>query len=444
MTAQKTILFCMGANHNSATIDFREQLYFNPTHLQVAMKKVQDEFGLLEIMGLSTCNRLEIYGVAKKGADNLSEIFVALQRNNPAYDESKKEHILASLYTYTEDQAAQHAFQVAAGLDSLVLGETQITGQFKEAMQAAKNNGTVGPILARLTQSALSEAKKVRTYTDIGKKPISISHAAIHLAKKVLGDVTGHKFMIIGAGDMAAVAAKYAVKYAPGELYVVNRTLSRAQTLVDEIKFGKALPLADLFEALPLVDIVISSTSAGHVILERDKVNKALTARANRPLFLVDIALPRDIDPRCGDLDDTYLFDIDDLKQIVGEHREARQAAAIKAGGMILEGVLNFMKWYEAINLKPALSGFKEYLDDLFDREVNRTLNKEMFKQLNDSQVDAIKKLLTSIAGKISSDASSRVRTPPDGFFQDQLATALGVLFPSPRKAHAGHEDSND
>jgi glutamyl-tRNA reductase len=425
-------IFCVGANHDSAAIDFREKLFLTPEQLTVALPVLKDKLGLTEIMAISTCNRLELYGAADSPV-NAEEVFFTLQRQKPEFDERLKAQIHASLYIHEHREAAEHAFQVAAGLDSLVLGETQITGQFKEAMQHAQTIGTMGPILSRMCQAALSESKKVRTFTEIGKKPVSISHAAIQLAMKVSGDIKHHKMMIIGAGDMASVAARYAVKYDLDSLFILNRTLAKAQGLIEELKFGKALPLDDLAEALPACDIVISSTSSSEFIINADKVKRALRGRSNRPLYLIDIALPRNVDPKCSELDGVYLFDIDDLKQIVGEHKEARRLASMKARGMIVESADNFITWLETLSLKPALSGFRAYLDDLIARETHKTLNKEIFRNMSDPQLEAINTLVQSIAGKISSDASSRVKTPPEGFFGEQLATALKVLFPAPK-----------
>ncbi|MGE0173051.1 MAG: glutamyl-tRNA reductase [Oligoflexales bacterium] len=425
-------LFCVGANHNSAAIDFREKLFLSVEQLTTSLPQIRDELNLTEIMALSTCNRLELYGVSDQPV-NGEAVFLALQKQKADFDDRLKPQVHASLYIHHHREAAEHAFQVASGLDSLVLGETQITGQFKESMQHAKTVGTIGPILSRMCQAALSESKKVRTFTEIGRKPISISHAAIQLAMKVAGDIKNHKMMIIGAGDMASVAARYAVKCDLESLSIVNRTVSKAQTLVEELKFGKALSLDDLAESLPVCDIVLSSTSSSEFILNVENIKRALRGRSNRPLYLIDIALPRNIDPKCAELDGVYLFDIDDLKQIVGEHKEARRLAALKARGMIVESAHNFIVWLETLSLKPALSGFRAYLDDLVAREADRTLNKEIFRNLDQGQLEAINALVQSIAGKISSDASSRVKTPPEGFFGEQLATALKVLFPAPK-----------
>ncbi len=436
MMEKRPLIFCVGANHNSARLDLREALFIKPEELAVMLPSLKNQWEMNELFIISTCNRLEIYGVITNDCDDdkLFAIYTSLQKAKSDHRPEMLRELGEHIYIFREQQAIEHMFAVTSGVDSLVLGETQITGQFKEAVQFATNLDLLGGIFNRLSQDALSVSKKIRTHTEISKKPVSISHAAIDLANRVYGNIAHHTVLIIGAGEMATVAAKYAMKYKPKSLYIVNRTIARAEEVVKALGFGQAHALENLNDILPLADIIISSTSAEHHILERQQIERVQNVRHHRPLFLIDIALPRDIDPNCSSLDDVYLFDIDDLKQVVAEHVEERRLAAEKAKTMIAVRAEDCLRWVDSLNLKPALSGFREYLDDLFEREVQRTLNKEHFQNLSEDQMGSLKILLHSVAQKISSDASLRVMTPPEGFFQEQLASALTALFPKPDK----------
>ena len=388
-------------------------------------------------MVLSTCNRLEIYGVLERDEVNhqhLVDIFVDLQKNSPNPKKDLEVEIKNHCYQFFNQDAIKHAFSVASGLDSLVLGETQITGQFKDATSNAQSNGTLGPILKRLTQESLSSSKKVRTQTDISKRPVSISHAAIDLANRVYGHIKDYHVLIIGAGEMAEVAAKYALKYKPKSLSVINRTLKNAEKLVDTLGFGQAYGWEDLHEILPNCDVIISSTAAHDFILNKEHIERSQQNRDGKATFMVDIALPRDLDPRASDLDDVYLFDIDDLKQVVGENYEERRKAAEQGKELINAASVNFMTWMGSQKLKPALAGFREYTDSLFEQEKTKSLSKGPLQSLNDEQKRSLDQLFKSIANKLSGDASRNVRQPPEGMYPEDLADALQILFPLKNK----------
>lgn len=433
--SNKAFLFCVGANHKTADLSIREELFINPDAITKVLRQHLQQNELQETMVISTCNRLELTAVSHRALSEtqIIEVFASLQNlaRLPRAPLSK-DIIDSSILQFHQQDAVEHMFAVASGLDSLVIGETQITGQFKNATRIAKELDTMGPVLDRLCQDALATAGKVRTNTDIGKKTVSISHAAIELASRVYGDLSDHNVLIIGAGEMSRVAAQNAVKHGAKNLIILNRTLENAESLVKEIGFGQALEFDHLAAALQVSDIVISSTSKQGFVLDVSTIQKAQNTRQHRPLFLIDIALPRDIHPGCSDIDNTYLFDIDDLKQVVAEHIEERRLAAEKAAGMVTDSALNYMRWLDHLGLKPALSGFRSYLEDLIRRETDRTLNRGHLKNLDDHQKQAIEKLLKSVVGKISSDAGKCVTAPPDGFYKDQLAAALSALFPIP------------
>ncbi len=423
----------MGANHASAPMDLREKFYIPSDTLASLLPDMKKLFGFLEIFVLSTCNRFELMGVAPKGENDEQRMYKAymyLQQASKNVDKFPTSDIRENLYLYEDAKAIQHVYRVASSLDSLVLGETQITGQFKDAIQLASKVQTLGPLLNRLSQEALATAKKVRTQTAIGKKHVSISHAALDLAKKVFGDLGDHKFLIVGAGEMGRIAAKNILQYSPKDLFIANRTIGNAKTLTDEIKSGSSYDMTEVPNLLADVDVVISSTSSPDVVIDKATVKRAQTARRGRPLILLDIALPRDIDSSIGELDDVYLFDIDDLQQVVGSNYEERRKAALDAEELIDKSVEGFEHWLASFDIKPIIANFASYIDDLHTNELERSQAKAALKGLTEEQVKAIMAMQTAIAKKITADVSRNMKNPPEGYFKEQLAAAIKILFP--------------
>ncbi len=430
------MIFLLGTSHRSAPVELRERLYALEDELTLILPTIRDRFGLHEVAALSTCNRFELYGVVEgrhELAHHLTEAYLELHKARSTSAGLPEDEVRRALYLHLDEDAARHVYRVASSLDSLVLGETQITGQFKDAMALAQRVKTMGPMLSRLTQDALATAKKVRTQTAIGKKNVSISHAAIELAQRVFGELGKHAFLIVGAGEMANVAAKYIMSYKPKALYVANRTVEKARELVREVGFGEATSIDELPELLTRADIVLSSTASPTEVISADMVRRAKASRRGRPMILLDIAMPRDIDPECGKLEDVYLFDIDDLKQVVGQNYEERRKAAEEAEVLIERGLVDFAAWRRTLAVKPALAGFRGYLDQLIEKEAQKTLGKDAFKELTPKQREALAALFAAVSARISGDASQRVLNPPEGYFQEQLADALQALFPGKR-----------
>lgn len=426
-------LFCVGSNHKILALEQREIFFRSEHELQLALPRTKEHFGIHELMALSTCNRFEIFGVINGAAKpDISLLHAAYLDIHQGYLQAlpiTSSDLPQLTYTYYNLDAVRHIFSVASSLDSLVLGETQITGQFKQAMALAGRTRTLGPTLMRLAQEALAAAKRVRSQTEIGRRPVSISHAAIDLAKRVFGDLAHQRFLIIGAGDMARVAAQHAVTYDPKELVVVNRTLHRAEELVGQLGRGRALGIESLEEALLSADIVISATGApGHVLRFSD-VQRACSARRSRPLLLVDIALPRDIDPMTANLEAVYLFDIDDLKQVVDSSTEHRQQEAQKAQAIIDESAAHFGAWLETYAVKPVLAQFRTYLDELFQRELDHTLGRDLFKNLSPDQKQALQSMLDAIGRRMAGDVGTALKDHHALDSGDQLSLAVGTLF---------------
>jgi len=344
----------LGINHKTAPVAIREQVAFDPQHLPDALDSLMREAGVAEAAILSTCNRTEIYWSGSAGADVLAR-WLSLSRGS--------EHDLSACRYLHEDQTAvEHVFRVAAGLDSMMLGEAQILGQLKDAYRAAQQAGCVGPMLNRLFQASFAAAKRVRTETRIGANAVSIASACISLARRVFADLGEHTALLVGAGDMITLAARHIATQGVGQIIIANRTLLHAQRLATETH-GVAAPLTDLVNHLPHADIIISCTSSPTHIITRDMMHMALRARRHKPVFMVDLAVPRDIEPEVSELDDAYLFTIDHLQQVVAENRLQRASAADDAQTLIVEEVARFLAGARTKDAGPAIRALRARSD---------------------------------------------------------------------------------
>lgn len=410
--------FCVGSNHRTASISTREHFYLTPEQIQSAIVQTSKKFHLEELAIVSTCNRCEVFGVAD-GHEKLTPDFLyniyrhihSASRETPFYS---TDSLGKSLYVLTGLDAVRHAFQVASSLDSLVPGETQITGQFKEAMGLAREAGTLGTMLMRLSQEALATAKRVRTNTEIGRHKVSIAHAAIDLARRASEDLSKLRFLIIGAGEMARVAAEYANAYKPSQLLVANRTSSRAFELAEHLGLSQAHDLTNLNTLISRADVVICATSSSKFLINSNDVQKAMKGRNSSPLFMIDISLPRNIDPEAGKIDDVYLFDIDDLKSVVESHIEKRREALMAASNIVNESLSNFEQWLFSKKLSPAISASSQYFAEICRRECEKTLSKEIFTNLSEKQRGAIVSMLESISAKLTSDVAQALKKHPE------------------------------
>jgi glutamyl-tRNA reductase len=431
----KSIIVCIGANHKTAPIQLRESLHIDGPILQSALSPLKQRLGLLEVAALSTCNRFElIFTTTPEQLTPQLPMQALLELQSIALRKFKIDDLQKHVYVYQLKEAVEHLFSVASSIDSLVVGETQITGQFKDAIKMAESALTLGPILSRLSQEALSASKKVRTQTDIGKRTVSISHAALDLAQKAFGELSDQKLLIIGAGEMAALAGKYACQKKIKALTVANRTVSRAQNLVRKLGFGQASDLNDLDQLIAQHDVVITSTTATETIITSHLIEQVKIIRPSKPLCFVDISIPRNVDPEVAKVDDVYLFDVDDLQQIVSANREHRQSAAEAASKILLEHVENFERWLSAASVKPTITSIKTYIDQLMERELQKTLSKELMKSLSAEQKLLLQQLTESLASKIIADVAQNIQNPPSGYYQDQLSTILSLIFTEAHK----------
>ncbi|HEY8554914.1 MAG TPA: glutamyl-tRNA reductase, partial [Burkholderiales bacterium] len=331
-------LLTLGLNHRTAPVAIRERAAFAPEQLTDALQDVTRRGVVGEAAILSTCNRTEVYcGLDEVNGEGVIDWLCRYRRLSPA-------DLRPYLYTYPDQAAVKHAFRVAAGLDSMVLGEPQILGQMKQAFAAAHKAGATGKLLNRLFQQTFAVAKEVRTDTAIGASPVSVASATVQLAKRIFRDLAEQTVLLIGAGDMIELCARHLREHRIGRLIVANRTLERARLIADAVG-GEAISLAEMPARLAEADIVISSTASQLPILGKGAVESALRQRKRRPVFLVDLAVPRDIEAEVAELSDVYLYTIDDLKDVVDENMQSRVAAAREAERIIDMRVVDFMQW---------------------------------------------------------------------------------------------------
>ena len=354
-------LLAFGINHKTAPVDIREKVAFAPDKLGVALQELLTLTAVNEAAIVSTCNRTELYCDLSE-ADS-AEV-VAWFR---AYHSLSAEELDPYIYTHLDNQAVQHILRVASGLDSLVLGEPQILGQIKDAYHTASQAGAIGHLLNRLFQHTFSVAKEVRTDTAIGSSPVSVAFAAVSLAKQIFSDLSEHTALLIGAGDTIDLVARHLNDQGIKHLIVANRTVERAMTLANQFMHSEAIALADIPARLAEADMIISSTASQLPILGKGAVESALKSRKHRPMFMVDIAVPRDIEPEVGALSDVYLYTVDDLHEVIEEGRQSREEAAEQAQEIIENQVEHYMGWLRSLEAVDTIRSYREQAERLRD-----------------------------------------------------------------------------
>jgi glutamyl-tRNA reductase len=347
----------LGINHKTASVALREQVAFADERLHAALLALRQESGVAEAVILSTCNRTELYWAGPAADTTLADW---LKRHHDSTVD-----LSSSLYVHRERHAVEHAFNVAAGLDSMVLGEAQILGQLKEAYRLAQAAGSTGPALNRLFQAAFAAAKRIRTETQIGANAVSLASATVSLARRVFSDLTERSALLVGAGEMIALTARHLASSGVRHMVIANRSLPRAQTLAAELK-AYAVGLGDLGQELQTADIVVCCTASPVPLITKSLAASALGARRRRrPMFMVDLAVPRDIDPLVAQLKDVYLFSIDDLQKVIDENRQQRELAAGDAKLLIDEEVARFMAEARAHDAGPAILALREQANEI-------------------------------------------------------------------------------
>ncbi len=393
MQGEKILL--LGVNYKTTPVEIREKIAFSDGYEEplAALKKIP---ACKECYLLSTCNRVELLMVVEDQAEVENNIITFLFGGSLSEEQRNR-----YLYIYYNADAVHHLFMVAASLDSMVIGEAQILGQLKEAYGYAAQLGCTGPLLNKFLHKSFSVAKRVRTETGIGSSAVSISYAAVQLAEKIFGSLKGKKVMLIGAGEMAELAAEHLVGRGVGSVVVANRTLSRALNLAKRFN-GSAVSMDERVQQLEQVDIIISSTGATGLILFQKDVKSVMRARKNKPLFFIDIAVPRDLDPKLNEIDNVYLYDIDDLSSVVEINKSERDKEAVKATRIVDEEALKFQKWCQGRAVTPTIRDLREKLDEITRLELDRTLTR--LPHVNGTDRKVLEKMVSAISSRILHD----------------------------------------
>lgn len=409
-------ILVVGLNHKSAPLEVLEKLSFSKDQLSDALSELRDQVG--ESIILSTCNRTEIYAASDGPAEAGKQIadFVA------GFHSIGIEAITPHLYDYHGADAVSHLLSVASGLDSLIVGESQILGQVRDAMTVASETGSAQVPLVGLFHAAVRTGRRVREETEVGRNALSISYAGVQLAKRTLGSLQGLKVLLVGAGEAGRLVANALRTVGVGELVIANRTQSRGEELADSLG-GTIVPFAELDEALGKADIAIAATDAPDYVITQDMVAATQEQRGKNPLFLIDLAVPRDIDPRVADLESVKLFNIDDLSSIAEENLETRKRAAVHAETIVGDEVARFMKWWDSLDAVPIVKTLQRQAEDIRKRELDHALHD--MPDIQSEHVAVVDALTRSIVKKILHDPTVFLRERAD---KSQLEAARDLF----------------
>jgi glutamyl-tRNA reductase len=420
MTAMHIIV--VGLSHRTTPIAWRERLHFPADSLEDPLEKLAQYTDGGERAILSTCNRVELYGHVQHLAHGGSR----LQQFLGDYHGIVADTLTPYLYSHHGEAALRHLFRVVSSLDSLVIGEPQIAAQVKEAFAIARRANATGAVFNQVFERAFAVAKRVRTETRIGEHAVSISYAAVELAKKIFQDLSAKTVLILGAGEMSELTAQHLTSHGVSKLMVANRTLERAMDLAFRLH-GQGVSLAELPTYLHKADIVVSSTGSAEVIVSKSDVQSALKLRKNRPMFFIDIAVPRDIDPAVHELANVYLYDIDDLQHVVEENRKAREREAVLAETIIAQEVEDVLKWFDEQQVVPAVIRLRRKAETIRHQELEKLFSK--LGPLSDSERQAIEAMSSSIINKLLHTPIVRLKQESQAKGGGRYLQALRDLF---------------
>ncbi|HET9047379.1 MAG TPA: glutamyl-tRNA reductase [Chiayiivirga sp.] len=423
-------LLALGLNHTTAPITMREKLAIAPTALGSALRDLSAQPGVTEAALLSTCNRTEVYCRVELGAEHLPESWLAQLGQLPT------EQLTTHLYRHEGSAAVRHLFRVAVGLDSMVLGEPQILGQVKDAWQAARDHGTLKTPLDQLFQQSFAVAKRARTDTAIGSQPVSVAFAAVRLAEQAFSALDHATVLLIGAGDTIELAARHLSEHKVHRLLVANRSLENARALASRYG-GAAMTLEDLQQHLAEADIVLSATASPEPILHQSTVHAALQARRHRPMFLLDLAMPRDIEPSVSELEDAFLYDLDHLEQVIEGNRRSRRAAAEQAEAIIDLQVEHYLAWWRANDNQDALRQLRQRGEATRDAVLARA--DELLAQGKSPQ-QALHYLAHTLTNKLLHAPSVMLRQAAQQGDHDLLDAAVRLLGDKDPSTPANHD----
>lgn len=407
-------IVAVGINHKTAPVAVREKISFNPDRLSIALKEMLSAVQCREVAILSTCNRTELY-IVQEGDVKLTQ--ERLVQWLESYHNVPASIILPSLYWHQDQQAVNHMMRVACGLDSLVLGEPQILGQMKQAYSQAKAAGSMALIMDRLFQRTFGVAKQVRTETEIGASAVSVAFASVNLAKHIFASLNKTKVLLVGAGETIELVAKHLYENNVGKITVANRTIERAEKMAKQIG-AEVITLAQIPEHMSQADIVISSTGSTLPIIGKGMVEKALTKRRHQPIFMVDLAVPRDIEEQVGDLDDVFLYTVDDLQSIIAQNLENRRKAAVEAESIVNKQSGSFMSWLRGLNTQDTVINFRK--QSLNERD--QLLEKALLQLKNGKNPEAVVgELATKLTNKFMHAPTSALQSAAQGGELDKL-----------------------
>jgi glutamyl-tRNA reductase len=397
----------LGLNHRTAKLDIRQATSFNADQLAAGLEQLSANAGVLEVMILSTCNRVEILSKIDEQIDGveLIENFLSQRSQMPLAQ------LKPTLYCYRDEQAIRHLFRVACSLDSMVLGESQILGQVKSCYNAAVDSGAIGTYLNSLLQAAFRTAKRVRSETSIGEYSVSVSSAAIELVRKIFGDLDRKRILIVGAGKMGEAALRYLADSGAHNLYLTNRNPETARDLAEQFH-AHAVPFADLHKWISQADIVFTSTGASETLIDYPMVQQIMSERKHSPLAFIDISVPRNVDPKIGTIDNVFCYDIDDLEAVVQANLHERLKAASVAEKIVEHEVQAFCAKLKSFDIAPVMMKVQGRIEEICRSELDRCLRK--LGPQEEKQIQELESMIKRIAGKIAHPIMRDLRNPQD------------------------------
>ncbi len=421
-------LIVIGLNHNTAPIKIRERLAFPEDRIEDALNKVHILPSVKENMIVSTCNRVEVYAAAREAEKAIHDLKDFLSQ----YHGISLKEFEKSLYTHVGEEAVKHIFRVASSLDSMVLGEPQILGQMKDAYDFSQQVKTSSIILHRLLHRAFHVAKRVRTETKIAISAVSISSVAVELAERIFGTLEKRTVLLIGAGEMCELAARHLVSGGIERILVTNRTYERAVSLAQEFR-GEAIPFEDMALGLKKTDIVISATNSTQYLIGHDQITKVMKDRRQKPIFFIDIADPRDIEPKVGDIGNVYLYNIDDLQKVANENIKDREKEAQRAETIVEDEVVKFVNWYRSLDVTPTIVALRKKFEEIRKKELEKTLS--LHPDLSDKEKKSLEALTSAIINKILHTPITLLKQTNEEAMADLYLDALHALFGLPEKS---------
>jgi len=428
-------LVVVGLNHNTAPIQIRECLAFPEDKMEDALSKVHMIPSVKENMIVSTCNRVEIYAATRQTDLAILDLkhFLSQYHRLPLKEFEK------NLYAFIGEEAVKHIFRVSSSLDSMVKGEAQILGQIKSAYEMAVESKTSGLILHRLLHRAFHVAKRVRTETQIGDRGVSVSSVAVEVAEKIFGTLEKKTVLLIGAGEMCDLAARHLVAGGVEKVLVTNRTYERAVALAQEFR-GEAIPFDEMNQGLKKVDIVISATDAPQYLIRHDQMAKVIKDRKQKPIFFIDIADPRNVEPSVNDIENVYLYNIDNLQEVADENIKDREKEAQKAETIVQDEVIKFVNWYHSLEVAPTIVALRKKFEEIRKRELEKTLS--LHPSLSDKEKKSLEALTSAIINKILHTPSTLLKQTNEEGTADLYLDTLRALFQLPEASSESFDET--